>query len=133
MGWDFTRGATKQDIIERLIREQTFPSYHEPGTTIHRKTIAHKDVGGVLWSVIELTKTKDNQSTTERIIGCDLLARNPGYGWGYKGLQESSGPYFYSCPLEYLDMVPDVKDAEWRAEVRKLNHDGKYRDDCMAP
>jgi hypothetical protein len=41
-------------------------------------------------------------------------------GWGYKDLDESMGPYYFSCPLKYLDMVPIDRyggNAEWRAGV----------------
>ncbi|WP_240754701.1 hypothetical protein [Parasulfuritortus cantonensis] len=39
------------------------------------------------------------------------------HGWGYKDLCESMGPYYYTCPLSYLDMVP-VANADWRGQVR---------------
>jgi len=32
-----------------------------------------------------------------------------GLGWGYKDLEASSGPFFYSCPSKYLDFVPIEK------------------------
>jgi hypothetical protein len=60
----------------------------------------------------------------ERWIGCDLLRSQTGFGWGYKDLDESMFPYFFSCPLKYLDLVPIEKfggNAEWRATVRRYH------------
>jgi len=38
--------------------------------------------------------------------------------WGYKGMDESVHPLYYSCPLKYLDMAPEVTNQEWRDKVR---------------
>jgi hypothetical protein len=51
-----------------------------------------------------------------RYIRCDLLERS-GNQWGYKPLDESMHPYYYSCPLSYLDLAPE-QSADWRAGVR---------------
>ena len=35
-------------------------------------------------------------------------------------MSEDMGPYYYSCPTEYLDMVPDPRvgsSTDWRAKV----------------
>jgi hypothetical protein len=36
-------------------------------------------------------------------------------------MSEQVHPYYYSCPLAYLDMVPEVKCEEWRALVREYH------------
>src|SRR3546814_16245151 len=51
-----------------------------------------------------------------RYIRCDLLECSGGQ-WGYKPLDESMHPYYYSCPLSYLDLAPE-QSADWRAGVR---------------
>lgn len=48
-------------------------------------------------------------------IGCYLLTHYKG-DWGYKPLEESMHPYYYSCPKSWLNSVP-VVDAEWREGV----------------
>lgn len=59
---------------------------------------------------------------TERWIGCDLLEYSKrDEGWGYKDMDESMHPYYYSCPLSYLDMVPVVGSEEWRQGVREYH------------
>ena len=69
---------------------------------------------------------KDGQEVqpTERWITCDLLRYQMGYGWGYKDMEESMHPCYYSCPLGYLDMVPIDQyggNDQWREAV-KVHH-----------
>jgi hypothetical protein len=108
MGWLFTYDASKADIIHDL----TTP---EENASRRWETIAHCVRGNVLWAVIEITRKQENRR--KRFIACYLLARQTGYGWGYKDMEESMHPCYYSCPLKYLDMVP-VANADWRTAVR---------------
>jgi hypothetical protein len=52
----------------------------------------------------------------DTFIGCYLLADGIGES-GYKPMDESMGPFHFSCPLAYLDMVPETN-REWREHVR---------------
>jgi len=70
----------------------------------------------VLWSPIEGTEASDFRDTLDPWIGCYLMHRVGGE-WGYKPMEEGSGPFYYSCPLAYLEVAP-VVDDEWRAMVR---------------
>lgn len=107
MGWDFTKDATRADIIER----QTATWTSEAGSTY--TTIARACVGNHLWTVIEKTAPG---SEPERFIALFLLRRERNYGWGYKAMSEQSGPFYYTCPMKFLDMVP-VANQEWRDGV----------------
>ena len=111
MGWLTTRGFTKQDVINDRIAPW------ENGTYAGN-TLRHSARGNVLWTVRTLT----TKATGEIIlyIGCDLLRSERNYGWGYKDMDESEHPYYYSCPLSYLDMVPVACEA-WRAKVREYH------------
>ena len=89
---------------------------------------------GVLWAVREtryIRKSDEVIVAADRWISCDLLryyAEGRGMGsWGYKDMEESSGPSSDSCPISYLDMVPvpTNKDGspqefavKWRERVR---------------
>lgn len=125
MRWLFKSGSTRRDLIE----ERTKSWERESGDMLVKSTcLAHCYRGnvfsGVLWSVWERTFTKDDEEAqpTERWIQCDLLQYQRDYGWGYKDMEESMGPYYFSCPQKYLDMVPlDVYggNPEWRAEVKR--------------
>lgn len=128
MGWLFTHGSTRQG----LIRERTgnWDRTTEDGMLVTTNCLAHCFRGGrfsgVLWAVWERTFTKDNQEVqpTERWITCDLLRYRMSDDWGYKDMDESMGPYYYSCPLGYLEMVPIDPyggNEKWR-EVVKAHH-----------
>jgi hypothetical protein len=82
---------------------------------------------GTLYSVWEhsLVRRADQSVVCSyRFIRVDLIMGNRikggGYEWGYKGMTESCGPCEVSCPLSYLDMVPDPGGyaTDWRAKVR---------------
>ncbi len=78
---------------------------------------------GTLWTVWEqrlISKATGEVAIAERYIGCDLLQYdNTCHGWGYKDMDESSGPYVFNCPLSYLEMVPCPGGyaTEWRESV----------------
>ena len=110
MGWLFTQGATKSDIINDLIAA-------EENDTRRWETLSHCVRGNVLWAVVEITYKQDKPR--KRFIACYLLSHQK-LGWGYKDMEESMFPYYFSCPLKYLEMVP-VANADWRAEVRKYH------------
>lgn len=117
MGWLFTRGFSKADVIRELTRQ-------EEDETRRRETMTHCVRGTVLWAVVEVTLKQETRR--KRFIACYLLRSQRGYGWGYKEMHESMHPYYYSCPLKYLDLVP-VANAGWRAEVRTY-HRNRHRE-----
>lgn len=113
MGWDFTGGATKKDIIRECCKTQE----NDHGKW---ETLAHCVRGNVLWSVKQVTVKATGKTT--RFIMCDLLGLEKGFGWGYKDIDESMGPCYYSCPLSFLDMAPEDGTGNtnpgWREQVR---------------
>lgn len=110
MGWLFKSGYTKSDLIKHLIKP-------EENEQRRRETLRHCVRGNVLWSVIEITRKQEGSRL--RFIACHLLAsHSDGYGWGYKDMDESVHPLYYSCPLQYLEMVPEVANESWRELVR---------------
>lgn len=127
MGWLFKAGISRKDLIAENTKgwERT----KEDGTTVASVCLAHCYRGGVfsgvLWSVWERTFVKDNQQVEppQRWIVCDLLRYVDGE-WGYKGMEESMHPFFYSCPLKYLDLVPIEQfggNPEWRGQVHEYH------------
>lgn len=98
MGWLYSH-ATRQQVIESLI-----------GPDANIATLKHCTVGNILWTVCESAKTG------RKFIACYLLGRNNGQ-WGYKDMEESMHPYYYSCPLPYLAEAPEAN-ADWRVKVR---------------
>jgi hypothetical protein len=120
MGWLFTHGQTHKELVAR--RTEGCDRTEEGGTVVRNTCLRHCYRGGafsgVLWTVWERSFEKDGQQVqpAERWIGCDLLRFENGYGWGYKDMAEPMHPFFYSCPMGYLAMVP-VACSEWREGV----------------
>lgn len=108
MGWLFSRDLTR----EKLIKERTADWENANGKG---RCIAHCTRGNCLWKVVEFTYFDETKGKT-RYIGLDLIEPRKGEGWGYKDMDESCHPYYYTCPLQYLNMVP-VANSEWRAGV----------------
>lgn len=132
MGWLFTPGSNRKELIAERVQgwKRTSPD----GLNVTSACIAHCYRGGtyrgVLWTVWERTFEKDGQEAqpTERWIGCDLLEYSKSdEGWGYKDMEESMGPYYFSCPLSYLDMVPVVANESWREGVRRYHEKQKEK------
>lgn len=120
MGWYYEDGINRKQLVAQRIASWQHET--KDGVVIHSTCIAHCYRGnpyrGVLWTVWERTFEKTGVSTqpTERWIGCDLLQYDAG-AWGYKPMEESCHPYYYSCPLIYLELAP-VANEEWRVGVR---------------
>ena len=117
MGYVFTSGYRRKDVIEQVTRPWT----DEHGV-LHRP-LKHCTRGNTLWMVYQV-------GDEEPFIVCTLL--RPGRGgtrgseWGYKHMTESMGPNYYSCPVGYLDLAPEPEHEEtfgssdnWRAKVRR--------------
>ncbi|WP_338807034.1 hypothetical protein V8U11_08215 [Pseudomonas chlororaphis] len=113
MGWLFSSWS-RSELIADLVKPQ---ETERASATV----IAHALRGNVLWSVVELTAKVEGVHTdlapgeSVRYIRCDLLQRSGGQ-WGYKGMDESMSPYYYSCPLSYLAMAKELA-PNWRSAV----------------
>lgn len=123
MGWTHTQKQTRTELIARRTAPWENDS-DEDGKTVHvsGRCLARSARGNVLWTVWETTRTDKTDGAVievDRWIGCDLLKREPDYGWGYKDMEESMHPYYYTCPLWYLDLAPKVTCEEWRRKVRE--------------
>jgi hypothetical protein len=117
MGWTFTRDATRADIVAERVEAWS-------NDTHAGQTTRHCLKGNVLWTVWSIIDKRNHR--IERYIGCDLLQSERGYGWGYKDMCESMDPYYYSCPLDYLTIVPVACEA-WRERVREYHARQKRR------
>lgn len=110
MGWLYGWNSRKELVTHLVDEPQSY------------KTLAHattrENGQSILWAVHEFPM--DSPSETYRgkkFIACYLMDSDKGMH-GYKDMEESMGPYFYSCPLAYLDMVPEVTNQEWRDGVK---------------
>jgi hypothetical protein len=112
MGWVFREGLSRKDLVNERIHRQ-WPSGYS-GLCMARSLR-----GNVLWTVWELSRPDGGKG---RFIGCDLLGRSRGRGWGYQEMEESGDPCFHSCPLAYLDLVPAANE-KWRKGVREYHRE----------
>jgi len=109
MGWDFTKDASKADIVRKCLYGSAKPTEYFP--------IAYRVVSNCLWVVFE--HISDDRSA--RFIGLYLLQKKSGFGWGYNSMEEAMGPCEVSCPLQFLEItpLPNSPCAEaWREKVR---------------
>ena len=108
MGWLFPYGATRKDVIAECIADNS-----------HTKTLRHCCRGNVLWVLRETTKPDG----ITRWILCVVLQRDNRSGdWGYKDMDESMHPYYFTCPVSYLDAATEPVNKyaeEWRKAVRE--------------
>lgn len=119
MGTYFSCGATKQDVVNELL-EPLKANNH-----LVDAQVKSGDGEPVLWTV----EKGERDGHSYQFIGCYVL-RQAGGDWGYKPMDETMGPCFYSVPLEWLDKYPCVLppankgmmqySKAWRANVRKF-------------
>lgn len=109
MGWLFSHNNKGELIRDLLKSNERF--------LIEKHCIR----GNCLWSVIH------DRESDERFINLDLIEKYEGR-WGHKRMDESCGPYHFSCPLGYIKIVeeypPKGYAKEWRDKVREHH---KYR------
>lgn len=133
MGWDFTRGASKKEIIAECVKchprhrasdwSNQLQKIVECDYFVTTTTLDYYCYGNQLWAIIEIKKEFDNKITkTEIIIVLYLLSKKRNFGWGYKPMSESMGPFYYNCPLEFLNKTSETC-KEWREEVKRRNNE----------
>jgi hypothetical protein len=108
MGWSYG-WSSKKNLVRYLQSSERLGQHHKLLSSCLR--------GNCLWQLIE---SEDGT----RWIGLDLLGAYDGE-WGYKDMDESMGPNYYSCPLSYLDKSENNGKSRnefatsWRAAVRE--------------
>jgi hypothetical protein len=127
MGWYFTIGGSRKDVIAEIINGSTWTD-SEKGQScrVLRKSCA----GNVLWVLHE----REDHGAVAKWIGCYLLERsNEGGGmisWGYKPMDEDMGPCYYTCPKSYIAMadLPRTDNSRiWRESVMEYWVDRKKK------
>lgn len=115
MGHYFTVGASRADIVKELLTPLREKNH------LHESTVICEDGEWILWTV-EYGK---RNGKPYQFIGCYILREANG-DWGYKPMDETMGPCFYSVPLDWLDKYPCIVPEEdmrgyrdeWRKQVR---------------
>ena len=116
MGWYFQVNGSRKDIIEEC-------TGNSENDRVKYETLAHRAIGNTLWAVHQSTVKETGVVT--RFIGCYLLAKRRGEGYGYKPMDETMGPCQYNCPLSYLEMAQPAPEGQfvqpWRDSVREYH------------
>jgi hypothetical protein len=75
-------------------------------------------VGNHLWGLYPVTTTHGGKfAIGDLVIHLFLIKSFGDGGYGYKCLSESARPYYYTCPLKFLDKAVELS-ADWRNDVR---------------
>jgi len=115
MGTTFIVGSTKQHIIKGILDDL------KATDSLLASKVTKEDGEPVLWTA-ETRETEDGQIF--QFIGCYVLRQDNEGNWGYKGLDETVGPCFYSVPLKWLNKYPCNIQTEfsrdWRKTVRQM-------------
>jgi len=114
MGWTFPFNASRSDVVEDLTRDQKTAN----GGVF--RTLRKCFRGNTMYALHE----SGPEGETRKWIAVYLLQRDASSGdWGYKDMDESMHPYYFDCPVSYLDEADEPTSdgaREWRAEVRRL-------------
>jgi hypothetical protein len=109
MGWTFPYDASRRDVIAELTTDRV-----TDGRVF--KTLRKCFRGNTMYALHE----SGPEGETRKWLAVYLLQRSQG-SWGYKDMDESMGPYYYDCPVSYLDAADEpVSDTarDWRNECR---------------
>jgi hypothetical protein len=121
MGWDYSAGWKCREDIARELHLVTGDGWTaQDGCRINTVAADFKTRPLILWAAVEVVKGPAcaDPGSHEGFIACVLIERSRGM-WGYKFMDESMGPYYFSVPPAYLGMVPCPRGAErWRAAVK---------------
>ncbi len=117
MGWLFeTHPTSKANYINEILARNFAPTNPRAVCTL----LDHSLRGNCLWILAK-------PQSMEPFIALFLLECHDGC-WGYKDMDESSGPYYHSCPLKFLNQAPEPQSfnrnhagsgKSWREYVRE--------------
>ena len=128
MGWLFTCGSTRKDLIaERAAnlganrRGRHAGQVHLSRPLLSWWPIQRRVVGSVGEDFHQGWSNRPADRTLDHLRP---VAIPENYGWGYKDMDESDAPLFLLLPLGLLEMVPIDQfggNTEWREGVRKYH------------
>lgn len=102
MGWT-TGWHSKEQVIEHCL---------DWGSKFN--SLAHTVRGNRLWV---LKQYNEGERAGEVFVALYLISNSKGE-WGYKDLDDSVGPYYFDCPLSYIEKTikSGRKLSEWTVE-----------------
>jgi hypothetical protein len=118
MGWTLHYNTTKDELVADLTKPFTAERTID-GVPVRVEAIKHTIRGNRLW--IMRRRTDPDRGEVRYILLCLLQADRKNNGYGYKDMSEDMHPYYYDCPVTWLDDLTDpINDGsrEWREQVR---------------
>ncbi len=130
MGWLFFHGKSKEDLIKDLVKGWENDCGENNVNHAKSTCLKHTAHGNRLWAVFERILTEKATGKvldSQRYVMLFLLAKDPSCdGYGYKDIDESMGPNYYDCPMNYIEMSPLPKNIgemdfriKWREGVKE--------------
>ena len=102
MGWDScSNWTTKNDVVQSVLKDGDVVEHTLRGNTLWA---IHKNMSGHIF------------------IACHIMEKHGGC-YSVKSMSVDMHPYFYDCPLKYLDVVAcdgNASGMAWRAKVREI-------------
>lgn len=121
MGYTYPLIFKRDRLIQELIQTRVLRT--EADYKVVRTTTRHTLRGSVLYSIkvdMKIMNTGEMEVLV-KFIEIDVIRYNKKDGFGYKDMDESVNPYYYSCPLSYLTDVPEVSCQAWRDGVKEYH------------
>lgn len=120
MGWTYQHKSKGTSIKDFFTKEFSWSNNANEVTVLDVAVVGLKTA----YVAIKLAVKVGEETITERVsaIVCLLDYRPHDYhNFGYKDIEETSGPYYYSCPKRILDLLTDTFNEtaiEWRGKCR---------------
>jgi hypothetical protein len=115
MGWLFYAKSKAHLINDLTSPRENAESRLEP------MTYELNSDENTLWVVSKLIY-KDRGGYSETFITCHLLDLHKDQ-WGYKTFDEAFHPFYYDCPLRFLDIAQHHTCDNWRDKVRQWHRE----------
>ncbi len=129
MGW-ISGWHSRAELVDYLTRDQK--THHGGGRSTSWRVLKKAFRGNNLWTVIERDDYSHGavvESTT--FICLFMLQRFGNEGWGYKPVEASMGPTYYTCPTSWFDEVP--VDGEYDRRWRETCFESQSRKERLRP
>ena len=85
---------------------------------VHKVSVVKsRMVGSTYYAAIKVEGDGDTKIIGAVALTCGKDRRDPYFNFGYKGMEETSGPYAYDCPKSILDLLTPTDNEhalEWR-------------------
>lgn len=119
MGWTYSQNWTsKEAIISHCI------DWGDKFTTLE-----HSVKGGRLWVLLQYN---EGDKKGDVFVALYLLQKD-GSEWGYKDMDDTCGPYYYDCPISFINRTVDSGRAlksnttAWHDQVRAYHAKSRER------